>query len=37
VQVSFCGPEGLLQVVRGKLRECGIPESALQYEHFDFR
>lgn len=37
VQVSFCGPEGLLLVVREQLRKCGIPESALQYEHFNFR
>lgn len=37
VQVSFCGPKGLLEHVRARLRENGIPQSALQYEYFEFR
>ncbi len=37
VQVNFCGPEGLLEVVRKRLGKLGVPASALHYEHFDFR
>lgn len=37
VQVSFCGPKGLLERVRALLRENGIPQSALHYEYFEFR
>lgn len=37
VVVSFCGPKGLLDRVRAQLREVGIPESNLRYEHFEFR
>jgi predicted ferric reductase len=37
VQVSFCGPKGLLERVRALLRENGVQESALQYEYFEFR
>lgn len=37
LQVSFCGPEGLLKAVHEELRKCGIPESVVQFEHFDFR
>lgn len=37
VQVSFCGPEGLLQAVRAQLRNCGIPESSVHFEYFNFR
>lgn len=37
VQVSFCGPQGLLAAVQEQLRKCGIPPSAVQFEHFNFR
>ncbi|HWL62304.1 MAG TPA: ferredoxin reductase family protein [Steroidobacteraceae bacterium] len=37
VAVSFCGPEGLLAAVQEQLRKCGIPPSAVQFEHFNFR
>ena len=37
VQVSFCGPEGLRTAVHEQLRKCGIPLSAVRFEHFDFR
>ncbi|MFO7324611.1 MAG: ferredoxin reductase family protein [Pseudomonadota bacterium] len=37
VQVSFCGPQGLLKAVRGQLRKWSVPQSALHFEHFEFR
>jgi predicted ferric reductase len=37
VQVSFCGPEGLLAAAQEQLRKCGIPPSAVQFERFEFR
>ncbi|KTC37594.1 oxidoreductase [Pseudomonas sp. ABAC61] len=37
IQVSFCGPKGLLGRVRELMRECRIPESNLHYEFFEFR
>ncbi len=37
VEVSFCGPKGLLSKVQGQMRENGIPESNLRHEYFEFR
>lgn len=37
VEVSFCGPKGLLGKVQGQMRENGIPESNLRHEYFEFR
>ena len=37
VQVSFCGPPGLLKRVRRVMRDVGVPETNLQFEYFDFR
>lgn len=37
LNVSFCGPKGLLQRVQQLMREHGIPDSNIQYEYFDFR
>ncbi|HEY8354590.1 MAG TPA: ferredoxin reductase family protein [Methylophilaceae bacterium] len=37
IEVSFCGPKGLLARVRTQLREHGIPEANLRYEFFNFR
>lgn len=37
VQVSFCGPKGLLKALRGQMRALGVPESHLHYEYFQFR
>jgi predicted ferric reductase len=37
VNVSFCGPKGLLEHVRGMMRELGVPESHLRFEYFEFR
>ncbi len=37
IQVSFCGPKGLLGRVRELMRECRIPEGNLHYEFFEFR
>lgn len=37
VEVSFCGPKGLLSKVQGQIRENGIPESNLRHEYFEFR
>ncbi len=37
LQVSFCGPRGLLQRIQHVLRDCGVPESNLHYEYFEFR
>lgn len=37
VQVSFCGPKGLLKHVRRLMREHGIPGANLRFEYFEFR
>jgi predicted ferric reductase len=37
VNVSFCGPKGLLQRVKDLMRENDIPDSNIQYEYFEFR
>ncbi len=37
VEVSFCGPKGLLNNLQGQMRENGIPESNLRHEYFEFR
>jgi predicted ferric reductase len=37
VDLSLCGPEGLLQQVRSMMREHGIPSSRLRHEYFEFR
>ena len=37
VQISFCGPQGLLDQVRQLMRETGVAEDRLQHELFEFR
>lgn len=37
IQISFCGPKGLLERVRELMREQTIPEGNLHYELFEFR
>ena len=37
VQISFCGPKGLLNVIRARMRELGIPPANLRHEYFEFR
>ncbi|OLF54122.1 ferric reductase-like transmembrane domain-containing protein [Pseudomonas chlororaphis] len=37
VQISFCGPKGLLERVKASMRDCAIPERNLHYELFEFR
>ncbi len=37
IQISFCGPAGLLQQVRHLMREAGVAEDRLRYELFEFR
>ena len=37
VQISFCGPQGLLQQVRQLMRETGVAEDRLRHELFEFR
>lgn len=37
VQISFCGPKGLLQKVQALMKENGIPAKNIHYECFDFR
>ena len=37
VEVSLCGPKGLRQQVRQRMRENGIPSSRLRHEYFEFR
>jgi predicted ferric reductase len=37
VNVSFCGPKGLLRRIQQVMRENGIPEANLHYEYFEFR
>jgi predicted ferric reductase len=35
--VSCCGPKGLLEHVRGRMREHGLPDGCLRFEHFELR
>lgn len=37
VDVSFCGPKGLLNQVRARMRENKILDTNLQYKYFGFR
>jgi predicted ferric reductase len=37
VEISFCGPKGLLKVVRERMKELGIPMTNLRHEYFEFR
>ena len=37
VSVSFCGPSGLLAIVRAAMARLGVPASRLRYEKFEFR
>ena len=37
IQISFCGPQGLLEKVRELMKENGIPTKNIHYEFFDFR
>ena len=37
VQISFCGPKGLLGQVRQLMRETGVADNRLRHELFEFR
>ena len=37
IQISFCGPKGLLKRVQELMKENGIPAQNIHYEFFDFR
>lgn len=37
IQISFCGPKGLLQKVEEVMKENSIPANNIHYEFFDFR
>jgi predicted ferric reductase len=37
VEIAFCGPKGLLKVVRARMKDVGIPSSNLTHEYFEFR
>ena len=37
IDISFCGPKGLLKDVQRLTREAGIPQANIRYEYFDFR
>jgi len=37
VNVSFCGPEGLMSRVKSAMRDNEVPDANLRYEYFDFR
>ena len=37
VDVSFCGPKGLLKRIQALMCENGIPDTNLRYEYFEFR
>lgn len=37
IQISFCGPKGLLKRVQELMKENGIPAKNIHYEFFDFR
>jgi predicted ferric reductase len=37
IAVDFCGPAGLLEACRARLRQCGVSPSRIRHELFDFR
>jgi len=37
IQISFCGPKGLLKRVQALMRENRIPARNINYEFFEFR
>lgn len=37
IQISFCGPKGLLQRVQELMKQNSIPAKNIHYEFFDFR
>src|SRR5688572_27454001 len=37
VEISFCGPQGLLDAIRARMRVYGIPPANLRHEYFEFR
>ena len=37
IQISFCGPKGLLKRVQELMKENGVPAQNIHYEFFDFR
>ena len=37
IQISFCGPQGLLKKVQKLMKQNGIPAKNIHYEFFDFR
>ena len=37
IQISFCGPKGLLKKVQELMKENNIPAKNIHYEFFDFR
>jgi len=37
VELCFCGPKGLLQLVRDEMTLLGVPDSQLRFELFEFR
>jgi predicted ferric reductase len=37
IDISFCGPMGLLREVQRLARETRIPRARIRYEYFDFR
>lgn len=37
VDISFCGPKGLLTEIRSLMRKHGVPEGNLRHEYFEFR
>jgi predicted ferric reductase len=37
VEVSFCGPKGLLEQVRATMTRLGVPDANLRFEYFEFR
>ncbi len=37
IQISFCGPKGLLKKVQELIKENNIPAKNIHYEFFDFR
>lgn len=37
VEISFCGPKGLLNVIRTYMKQHGVPIASLRHEYFEFR
>lgn len=37
IDISFCGPAGLLRATKARLHENGIPDRNIRYELFEFR